>query len=141
MTIHTDETDKKIITRLQENSRESFVVMGKELGLSDTVIARRVKRMIDGGIISRFTVEMGDAGQTSAIVLASVDSATDTSVISEKLARLDAVRIVYEITGQYDIATIISAASMSEINTAIDTLRKIQGVTDTNTVIILNKIV
>ncbi len=135
-----DETDRRIIRALRENARESFVDMGKRMGLSESAIRRRVRNLVDGKAITRFTVEMGDADQTSAIVLASVDSATDTSSISSKLTDLEEVQVVYEITGQYDIATIISAQSMADINRAIDTLRKIRGVTDTNTVIILKKV-
>ncbi len=96
--------------------------------------------MLDGGTIKRFTVEIGEENATSAIVLISVDSSTDTSKVSEKLAKLEGVKTVYEITGQYDIITIISATNISEINSSIDALRKIPGVIDTNTVIILRKV-
>ena len=82
----------------------------------------------------------GEENATSAIVLISVDSATDTSKVSEKLIKLEGVKTVYEITGQYDITTIISATNISEINNSIDALRKIPGVIDTNTVIILRKV-
>ena len=51
------------------------------------------------------------------------------------------MKTVYEITGQYDITTIMSASSIAEINNSIDALRKITGVVDTNTVIILRKII
>ena len=51
------------------------------------------------------------------------------------------MKTVYEITGQYDITTIISAATIAEINNSIDALRKIQVVVDTNTVIILKKVI
>lgn len=141
MTQPMDKIDNKIIQILKSDSRVSFVDMGKSMGLSESTIRRRVKNLQDGNIISKFTIEMGASTQTSAIVLASVDSATDTSKISAKLSKLDEVQVVYEITGQYDIATIISASNMGDINAAIDTLRKIRGVTDTNTVIILNKII
>ena len=56
------------------------------------------------------------------------------------LTKLNAVKTVYEITGQYDISVIIRAPSITEINAAIDELRKIPGVIDTNTVIILRTI-
>ena len=61
-------------------------------------------------------------------------------VVSSKLTKLEGVKTVYEITGQYDITVVISAPSISEINQSIDALRKIPGVTDTNTVIILRTI-
>ena len=70
----------------------------------------------------------------------SVDSSIDTSKVSSKLTKLEDVKTVYEITGQYDITVIMSAPNISAINNSIDALRKIPGVIDTNTVIILRTI-
>ncbi|MCV0373707.1 MAG: transcriptional regulator [Nitrosopumilales archaeon CG15_BIG_FIL_POST_REV_8_21_14_020_37_12] len=139
--MYKDKVDEKIIEYLKEDSRESFVDIGKKLKLSESAVRRRVKQLVDNGTIKKFTLELGEENATSAIVLVSVDSATETSKVSTKLAKLDGVKTVYEITGQYDITTIISASNISEINTSIDALRKIPGVTDTNTVIILRKII
>ena len=136
-----DKVDEKIIGYLKEDSRESFVDIGKKLKLSESAVRRRVKNLIDSKTISKFTIELGEDNVTSAIVLVSVDSATDTSKVSLKLAKLNGVKTVYEITGQYDITTIMSASSIAEINNSIDALRKITGVVDTNTVIILRKII
>lgn len=136
-----DKVDEKIIEFLKNDSRESFVDIGKKLNLSESAVRRRVKNLVDSGTIKKFTIEMGEENSTSAIVLVSVDSAMDTSKVSTKLVKLDGVKVVYEITGQYDITTIISAPNISEINTSIDALRKIPGVTDTNTVIILRKVI
>ena len=136
-----DKVDEKIIEFLKEDSRKSFVDIGKELKLSESAVRRRVKQLVDKGTIKKFTLELGEENATSAIVLVSVDSATDTSKVSIKLAKLDGVKTVYEITGQYDITTIISAPSITEINSSIDALRKIPGVVDTNTVIILKKVI
>ena len=136
-----DKVDERIIGYLKEDSRESFVDIGKKLKLSESAVRRRVKNLVDSGTIKKFTLEIGEENTTSAIVLVSVDSATDTSKVSLKLAKLDGVKTVYEITGQYDITTIMSATNIAEINSTIDALRKIPGVVDTNTVIILRKII
>ena len=139
--MYKDKVDEKIIGYLKEDSRESFVDIGKKLKLSESAVRRRVKNLVDSGTIKKFTLELGEENTTSAIVLVSVDSATDTSKVSLKLAKLDGVKTVYEITGQYDITTIMSASNIAEINSSIDALRKITGVVDTNTVIILRKII
>jgi len=139
--MYKDIIDEKIIGYLKEDSRESFVDIGKKLKLSESAVRRRVKNLVDNKTIKKFTLELGEENTTSAIVLVSVDSAMDTSKVSLKLAKLEGVKTVYEITGQYDITTIMSGSSISEINNTIDALRKIPGVVDTNTVIILRKIV
>ncbi len=139
--MYKDRVDEKIIEYLKENSRESFVDIGKKLKLSESAVRRRVKNLLGSGTIKKFTLELGEENATSAIVLVSVDSATDTSKVSVKLVKLEGVKTVYEITGQYDITAIISAATIAEINNSIDALRKITGVVDTNTVIILKKVI
>ena len=136
--MYRDNTDEKILGFLRDDSRESFVVIGKKLKLSESAVRRRVKNMVNNGIIEKFTIEERNA---SAIVLVSVDSSIDTSKVSVKLTKLNAVKTVYEITGQYDISVIIKAPNITEINACIDDLRKIPGVIDTNTVIILRTII
>ena len=135
-----DTIDEKIIEFLRNDARKSFVEIGKKLKLSESAVRRRVKNLVDSGVIEKFTVEMGHVNTSSAIVLISVDSSTDTSKVSTKLTKLKAVKTVYEITGQYDISVIIRAPNITDINGCIDELRKIQGVIDTNTVIILKTI-
>ena len=139
--MYRDKIDENIIEYLKENARESFVDIGKKLKLSESAVRRRVKNLLGSGLIKKFTIELGEENATSAIVLVSVDSATDTSKVSSKLTKLEGVKTVYEITGQYDITVIISAATIAKINNSIDALRKIPGVVDTNTVIILKKVI
>ena len=140
MSANVDETDEKIIRILQADSRKAFVEIANEIGLSESAVRRRVKNLVDGGAVKRFTIELGASDKTSAITLISVSSTADTSAVSGRLMKLGGVEVVYEITGQYDIAAIIAAPAIAEINKCIDDIRKIEGVSDTNTVIILRTI-
>jgi len=134
--MHKDKIDESVLEFLRKDSRESFVEIGKKLKLSESAIRHRVKNMVGSGTITKFTIEEG-GGQPEALVMVSADSSIDTSKVSVKLTKLSAIKKIYEITGQYDICVIIQAPSINEINACIDDLRKITGVTDTNTVIIL----
>jgi DNA-binding Lrp family transcriptional regulator len=137
MSSKVDETDEKIIRILQADSRKAFVEIASEIGLSESAVRRRVKNLVDRMIIKRFTIELGATDKTSAITLISVSSTADTSAVSNQLMNLNGVKVVYEITGQYDIAAIIAAPAIADINMCIDDIRKTEGVSDTDTVIIL----
>ena len=52
--IKLDEKDKKIIVALFENSRQSFSKIGKKVALPKNVVAYRINRMIDEGLITLF---------------------------------------------------------------------------------------
>jgi Lrp/AsnC family transcriptional regulator, involved in the regulation of lysine biosynthesis len=129
--------DEKIIKILKNDSRKSFVEIANDIGMSESAVRRRVKNLQDIGVIKKFTIDLGPSNKTSAITLISVSSTADTSNVSKRLLGLKGVEVVYEITGQFDIATIIIAPTILEINSYIDEIRKIDGVSDTNTVIIL----
>jgi len=131
------EIDRRILEILKIDSRKSFVDIGKELNLSESAVRRRVKNLLRTGTIKRFTLEVDTGEKTSAITLLSVDSSADTVGVTSKLLAIHGVKIVYEITGQFDIAVIISASSITEINQSVDLIRRIEGISDTNTVIIL----
>jgi Lrp/AsnC family transcriptional regulator for asnA, asnC and gidA len=135
-----DPIDLKIIKILQSDSRRPFVEIANEISLSESAVRRRVKNLTRREIIKKFTVEINSGDKTSAITLISVNSTSDSSLVSGRLMGLAGVEVIYEITGQYDIAAVISAPSISEINKCIDEVRKTEGVSDTNTVIILKTI-
>ncbi|MGA9152635.1 MAG: Lrp/AsnC family transcriptional regulator [Candidatus Nitrosopolaris sp.] len=137
MSFDLDPLDDKILKILQADSRRPFVEIAGEIGLSESAVRRRVKNMVSNGVIAQFTIELGASEKTSAITLVSVSSSSDTSSVSSDLKKLGGVQVIYEITGQYDIAVILTAPTIGEINKYIDDVRKTAGVSDTNTVIVL----
>lgn len=137
MSKSVDQIDEKIISILREDSRTSFVEIAKAVNLSEAAIRRRVASLIKTGIISKFTIETSTGPQANAISLLSVNPSFPTSEISGKLRKMKGVDSIFEITGEYDIAVIVSGSNIAEINAAIDEIRKLSGIDDTNTVVVL----
>lgn len=160
--------DEAVIAALAGDARMPVAKLAKRIGMSGAGTRKRLARMVSDGTI-RFTAERGDGGGgAKAIVLVSAESSSDISKISKSLGDLAAggakrrrgaaaasgrrggggggawratTARIYEITGQHDIAIIMSASGIDQINETIDTVRRVPGVTDTNTVIILRTVV
>ena len=49
-----DKLDKAILSRIQQNGRETYDVVGEQVGLSPSAVLRRVKRMEEDGVIDRY---------------------------------------------------------------------------------------
>lgn len=49
-----DKLDKAILRRLQHDGRETYDVVGEQVGLSASAVLRRVKRLEEAGIIDRY---------------------------------------------------------------------------------------
>jgi Lrp/AsnC family transcriptional regulator of lysine biosynthesis len=69
--------------------------------------------------------------------LLSINPSFPTSDVSKSLRKFDNVETVYEITGQYDIAAIISGLNIVEVNECLEEIRRVDGVVNTNTMIVL----
>lgn len=54
MNTKIDEINWRILERLQENARETFANIGRQVGLTPPAVAERVKRMEDLGIIQGY---------------------------------------------------------------------------------------
>jgi Lrp/AsnC family transcriptional regulator, leucine-responsive regulatory protein len=49
-----DKLDKAILRALQQNGRETYDVVGEQVGLSPSAVLRRVKRLEESGVIDRY---------------------------------------------------------------------------------------
>jgi DNA-binding Lrp family transcriptional regulator len=65
---------------------------------------------------------------------------TPTPEVSGKLGKIKGVESIFEITGEYDIAVILSGSNIVEINETIDEIRKLSGIDTTNTVVVLKTV-
>tara|TARA_B110000881_G_C18268904_1_gene361691 strand:- start:97 stop:336 length:240 start_codon:yes stop_codon:yes gene_type:complete len=56
-----DRTDKQILQLIQDNARISNLEMADSIGLSATPCSRRVKRLVDSGLINKHLTLLGCA--------------------------------------------------------------------------------
>ncbi|GBC68495.1 Leucine-responsive regulatory protein [archaeon HR01] len=132
-----DEVDRAIIKILMRDGRRSFTDIGKELRLSEGAVRRRVKNLVDKGVIKSFTIDVERGYMVKAFTFVSVNPSTPTPQVAEALRKVYGVEDIYEITGQYDVVALLAVSDMVELNKGIEEIRHIPGVRDTNTSIIL----
>jgi DNA-binding Lrp family transcriptional regulator len=91
-------------------------------------------------VIKKFTVELAETQNMRAITFVSINPSVPTSEVSQKIKEMNGVEVVYETTGEFDIIAVIIGTNIAEINRVIEEIRRIPGVIDTNTSIILRTI-
>jgi Lrp/AsnC family transcriptional regulator, involved in the regulation of lysine biosynthesis len=136
----SDRTDELLLGLLREDARASNTRIATKLGLSESAVRRRIDNLKASGRIRRFTVEVDDRDQSSAITWVSVDPGTPTRQVSEKIRGIRGVESVYETAGQFDIAVVVMGANIGEVNATIEGIRRAGGVTATNTTMVLRTI-
>ncbi|MBN1682579.1 Lrp/AsnC family transcriptional regulator [Candidatus Bathyarchaeota archaeon] len=135
-----DAVDEKILKLLKENGRMTYVEIGEQVGLSEGAIRNRVQSLINNGIIKKFTIEIATTTKVRSLTMISVDPSTPTYTVSKEVQKLSGVERIYEVTGEYDIVTVVSHTSIEGINQCIEEIRKIKGVVKTNSIIVLRTV-
>ena len=57
--------DRQLITLLKQDSRRTYSEMGGILSISRTTVKDRIDRLMDAGIIKRFTIELAETEQNA----------------------------------------------------------------------------
>ncbi|MHB1135012.1 MAG: Lrp/AsnC family transcriptional regulator [Chloroflexota bacterium] len=70
-----DDVGWRILCLLQENARQTYVEIGKEVGLTSRAVAERVRRMEEAGIITGYRAEV-DASRVGLPLTAFIRIAT-----------------------------------------------------------------
>jgi len=138
--IKLDEIDEKIIERLQEDSRKSFVEIAKELGVSDPTIHVRVKKLQEAGVIEKFTAVLAPAKVekgVAAFIEINVKPNTIEEVI-KNLERPDEVLEIHETFGEYDIIVKIRAKTNEDLrDLVVREIRTIPNIVNTKVTTVL----
>ena len=136
----SDKTDEQIIATLTQDSRISNTDLAAKLNMSESAIRRRIANLKDSGRIRKFTVEVDDQKLSSAITWVSVNPAVPTSQVSARVKQVQGVEVVYETAGQFDLAVLVRGANIGELNKAIEGIRRVDGVINTNTSMVLRTV-
>ncbi len=126
-----DETDERILSLLRRDARVANVGIAREVGLTEGAVRARIRRLRESGVITRFTIEVADAGEAYAVVM--VKARATTKKMMSEIASLALHKDAYEIAGEYDGCVILSASSMEDLDERIDRIRKLRSVADTKT--------
>jgi DNA-binding Lrp family transcriptional regulator len=135
--IKVDDKDREILRILKTNGRIGYIDIGKKIGLTEGAVRKRVKNLVENGVIRKFTIKAGLVEGTEAIALLATNPSLPTQEISKRILEIPNVETIYEVTGEYDIVAVINGLTVAEVNECIEKIRRVEGVTKTNTMIVL----
>lgn len=140
--VSLDEVDKIILNMLQEDARKPFKEMAEKAGVSEATIHVRVKRLQKEGVIKGFKaiVDPKLVGKsTTAFILVKADQRTFSKAM-EKIKGMDDVYEVYDVTGSYYAILKVRTKDTEELASLIDEIGSVEGVTATETAVVLRSI-
>ena len=149
-THNIDKLDRAILRRLQANGRETYDVIGEQVGLSPSAVLRRVKRLEDGGVIDRYvalvqpeTVGLG----LTAYLNVRLEKYTETSkrnpmdVFRASVQTWPEVVECVSLTGEMDYLMRVVVADMQHYTRFVmDTLLKHPSVQDCKTSFVMDRV-
>jgi Lrp/AsnC family transcriptional regulator for asnA, asnC and gidA len=137
-----DNTDLKILRELQRDARASFKTVAQKVGVSEATIFVRVRKMQEKEVIKGFVTLVAPAAvgkPLTAIVLVRANPKTYSGMLDE-LTKFDDIYEIYDVTGQYYSILKIRTSGTDELGKIMDEVGKIDGVSGTETIIVLKTV-
>ncbi|ELY60475.1 AsnC family transcriptional regulator [Natronococcus amylolyticus DSM 10524] len=133
-----DELDRRILDTLRRDARTPYTEIANEVGTSEGTVRNRVERMMDEGVIERFTIST-HTGNVKAMIEVSVAVDVDTKAVSERMAEWEEVDFVWMVSGEQDIVLVVDATDTRGVNDLITQARDQEEVVSTQTRLILDE--
>ncbi len=121
-----DDLDMEILRILTENCRRSAREIARMLGKSPTIIAKKLKKLEQLGVLAgcRAEIDYRKLGYgLLALILLNVEGA-HIEEVEKQLAKEPNVRIVYDITGDFDVAIVALFKSVEDLDKFVKRLLK-----------------
>ena len=134
------ELDNQIIALLKRNARILVTQMARELGVSRVTIDAHIKKMETSGVISGYTVKLGTEEfrhKVSGWILISVQVNKEEHAIEQIIGMPEITRL-HTTNGKWDLAAEIQVATLEHFDAVISKLRQIDGITETDTSLLLS---
>lgn len=131
--------DRRLLSLLRLNARQSTAELGRELGVSRSTIQGRIRRLEQKGIIKGYTVEYGEDYENrllSAHVLIKVAQKLTAKTYRE-LHQIPQVTALYAISGDYDMIALVRTESTAALSQLLDEIGNLSGIERTHSSLIL----
>lgn len=133
-------SDKELIYLLQNNARESVSNLARKMGVSRTAVQERMNKLQRNGVIQGYTVKLNTdwlQEQINAFISMVVEPRHASHVVSI-LEQMAPIQALWSVSGRIDILVLVRTSTMAEIEQLLDEIGSIEGVTRTESSIILN---
>ena len=125
-----DIIDQKILELLKENSRRSFNEISENINKTEATVRRRVKKLIEEGIIKKFTVEYDiDSRQKVYATIKIEPDFKEIKRILKDLSKIDEISDIWRLSGDCGLLLKVDLDSIDKFNPLIeDKISQIIGI-------------
>lgn len=132
--------DEIMLAILRENARTSVSDLARRLNVSRTAAQARLDKLERNGIIQGYSVKLAPSYEKQYVkALVMIKSPPQKRQLVERaLNRVPALTSLYSISGAFDLAAVLMAQGVEELDSLIDEIGRFDGVTDTMSSVILS---
>lgn len=134
-----DEIDRQLVQYLASDGRLSHAELGRLVNLTRAAVRERVNRLVDSGIIDRFTIVVNPlkAGKMISMYLNISVEWTKLNDVVEQLARTDEITNVYQMSGPPHLHVHALFDDQEHANRCIRELQSIDGIVSVDSEVLL----
>ena len=135
-----DELDGQLIGALRRNGRASLSELAALLGVTRSTVRVRLDRLVAGGEIAGFTVQTRSDLRPDAVrgLMMLEIAGRGAEKTMRSLTQMPQVQMVHSTNGTWDLIAEIGTATLEEFDQALFAIRRLDGVTRSETSLLLS---
>lgn len=135
-----DETDMRILSLLQEDAFAGYEYIGSQVGLSESAVRYRIRKMQDLRVILGFTCALDhDKLGYRILGFAGIDvTHGKEKLIADRIGNSPNVVGVFTVSNTYDMIAMMMLRNIEELAKAIGKIRSLKGVTKVEFMMVLD---
>ena len=136
----TDSLDKELISLLEQDASQTSVVLAKQLSVSSSTIRRRMKELIERGVIRIIAIPQSKEIGLPLVAIVAFELAHEklNSILKSLGSRKD-VKCLYVTSGRFDAIALMWFSSTEQLYEFMESeVGKLEGVKSTETFVCLH---
>lgn len=137
-----DKKNVEILKLLQKDGRASYTTLAKGIGISETAIYMRIKKLMNEGYIKKFQAIL-DSSKLGLNLIAFIGIKATPSKYDEvlkALVKIPEVCDLYDVTGEYYCLAKVVSTNQEGLAVILDKIGHIDGVISSDTKVVLRVI-
>ena len=129
-----------MLRALKTNARASVTELSALLGMSRVTVRTRLARLVETGVIRRFTVEtdLAERETVQAVMTVELQGSASRAVL-KTLKQMPGIDELYFTNGAWDLVAMIRVDSLQSFDRLLRAVREIPGVINSETSLLLDR--
>ena len=138
-----DKKNRQILELLKRDGRASFADIAKQLDMNESTVRKRVRKLIDEGIIDHFTIVLSptiNGKKITSFLTVIPESHYKINELSNEVIKIPEVIEAFYMSGKCGLLLRVQVTNLDALDSLLERMREVPGIGEIESCIIIRQL-